>query len=194
MGTVFTPVGERALRFELPAQIDRRALLDYLRALHGVADASLAAEHALVVFREEPRELAIPEALPARGGAPATHEIRVAYDGADLGDVARSIDVDVDALIALHTGRAHEVRFLGFCPGFAYLGPVDARLARVTRRASPRARVQAGSVALAGGYTGVYPADTPGGWQLLGRAIDFDAFRGDHTRFEVGDLVRFVRA
>ena len=193
MPLILTPIGERAVRFELPPGLDRRALLAHVRGLPGVIDASLTAEHALVVFEDEPPEVSLPAALaPHAEVSPTTHEIRVAYDGPDLRDVAGVLGLEVDALIHLHAGRAHEVLFLGFCPGFAYLGPVDPRLGPASRRAVPRSRVPAGSVALAGGYTGIYPTETPGGWQLLGRAIDFDAFRSDATRFAVGDAVRFV--
>lgn len=194
MAIVFTPFGEHALRFALPPHLDRRAVLDHLRRLPGVTDASVAAEHALVVFEDEPPVITLPDVLAAHQVTATTHEVRVVYDGPDLADVARSLELDERALVALHGGRVHEVLFLGFCPGFAYLGPVDALLGSVARRSTPRARVPSGSVALAGGYTGIYPADTAGGWQLLGRAIDFDAFVGDHTRFAVGDLVRFVPA
>ncbi len=189
---LFTPVGEHALRFELPALIDRSLLLAHLRAQPGVTDASLAAEHALVVFEDEPRELAIPDSFPPSLEPRRAHDVRVVYDGPDLEDVAHALGIDTDALVRLHTGRTHAVLFVGFCPGFAYLGPIDPALAVIARRPSPRARVPAGSVGLAGGYTGIYPSAMPGGWRLLGRAIDFDPFVGD--RLAVGDLVRFVPA
>jgi allophanate hydrolase subunit 1 len=194
MTILFTPVGEHALRFALPPHLDRRALLEHLRALPGVSDASLAAEHALVVFHGSPADIVLPEALAAAGQAPVTHEIRVTYDGPDLPDVARALGLEADAVVALHTGRAHAALFLGFCPGFAYLGPLAPALEGITRRPAPRARVPAGTVALAGGYTGIYPADTPGCWLLFWRSVDFDAFVGERTRFAVGDLVRFVPA
>jgi KipI family sensor histidine kinase inhibitor len=194
MTAVLTPVGEHAVRFALPPHLDRRALLEHLRALPGVRDASVAAEHALVVFDGEPGELVVPERLTPHEARATEHEIRVAYDGPDLAAVAATLALDVESVVALHAAKDHTALFLGFCPGFAYLGPVEERLRAIARRSSPRTRVPAGSVALAGGYTGIYPADTAGGWQLLGRAIDFDAFAGDHTRFAVGDVVRFVPA
>jgi KipI family sensor histidine kinase inhibitor len=86
------------------------------------------------------------------------------------------------------------VAFIGFAPGFAYLVGGDKRLA-VPRRQRPRVRVPAGSVAIAGPYSGVYPRDTPGGWQLLGRTSVslFDAQGSRPALLAVGDLVRFFR-
>ena len=86
------------------------------------------------------------------------------------------------------------VELIGFLPGFAYLGPLDPRLT-IGRRETPRPRVPAGSVAIAGGYTGVYPAASPGGWHLLGRALDvslFDPLRDPPALLRPGDHVRFV--
>ena len=87
------------------------------------------------------------------------------------------------AVIDLHTGPTYRVFMLGFTPGFAYLGIVDARIA-APRRETPRVRVPRGSVGIAGAQTGVYPAETPGGWQIIGRTplrpFDLDARR---TRF-----------
>jgi allophanate hydrolase subunit 1 len=187
-------VGDRALRLELPPGAPRRAVLAWLLAQPGVRDASLAAEHALVVFDGTPRPIAWPDAWPADRSPPVLHEVRVAYDGADLQAVATALGVGADEVIARHGSAAWEVAFLGFSPGFAYLVIDDPLLSTVARRASPRPRVPAGSVALAGGYTGVYPADTPGGWNLLGHAIDPRLLEGERPRFAVGDRVRFVRA
>jgi UPF0271 protein len=117
----------------------------------------------------------------------------VRYDGADLAEVARAAGVSPDEAAALHAGRVYEVAFVGFQPGFAYLRGLDPRLV-VARRASPRPRVPALSVAVAGPYTGVYPFASPGGWSLLGTALDFapfDAERG--ALLAVGDRVRFER-
>ncbi|MFO0628548.1 MAG: carboxyltransferase domain-containing protein [Polyangiales bacterium] len=94
--------------------------------------------------------------------------------------------------------RAHrrgvEVLRMGFLPGFAYLGPLPASLT-VPRRSTPRAKVPAGSVALAGSRTGVYPFASPGGWNLLGRTLDLPLFDPAHgPRWRVGDRVRFEPA
>jgi KipI family sensor histidine kinase inhibitor len=122
------------------------------------------------------------------------HEIRVAYDGADLAEVARLAQLSVDEVIAAHAGRTYEVELIGFLPGFAYLAPLDERLV-LGRRSAPRPRVPAGSVGIAGPYTGIYPRSSPGGWHLLGRALGFTAFdpeRDPPALFQPGDHVRFV--
>lgn len=95
-------------------------------------------------------------------------------------------------MVALHTGAVYEVAFVGFLPGFAYLRGLDPRLV-LPRRAAPRTRVPALSVAVAGPYAGVYPFAAPGGWHLLGTAVDFapfDAVTG--AAMAAGDRVRFV--
>ena len=96
------------------------------------------------------------------------HRIPVIYDGEDLAEFARRTHCTAEEVIARHTATPYEVQALGFMPGFPYLGPLDARL-HLARRASPRVRVPAGSVAIGGGYTGIYPSVSPGGWWLLGR-------------------------
>lgn len=124
-----------------------------------------------------------------------THELSVAYDGPDLDDVATRTGLRIDDVVALHAAPAYTVYLLGFVPGFAYLGDLDARLA-LPRRASPRTRVPAGSVAIAGRQTAVYPLATPGGWHLLGRtdATLLDLARTPPTALLPGDRVRFVVA
>lgn len=188
------PMGERGVRFEIPAACSRAALLDWLLSQADVADASLAAEHALVMFRERARPIVLPALDATAARAAKEHSIRVVYDGADLAEVAARASTSKDEVVARHTASVLTVSFLGFCPGFAYLVGLDAALASVPRRGTPRPRVPAGSVAIAGGYSGIYPAASAGGWQLLGRAIDAHLLDGDAPRFSVGDRVRFVAA
>lgn len=125
----------------------------------------------------------------------ATHEIRTTYDGPDLAEVAERTGMRAEDVIALHAARTYTVYLLGFVPGFAYLGDLDARLA-LPRRASPRTRVPAGSVAIAGRQTAVYPLATPGGWHLVGRtdAVLLDVARTPPALLAPGDRVRFVPA
>jgi KipI family sensor histidine kinase inhibitor len=112
-------------------------------------------------------ERAGPGAAPS--GTPAeTVRIPVRYDGEDLDEVARLTRLTPVAVIEAHTGAAWTVAFTGFAPGFGYLVGGDPRL-QVPRRDTPRPRVPAGAVALAGGYSGIYPRSSPGGWQLIGR-------------------------
>jgi KipI family sensor histidine kinase inhibitor len=106
------------------------------------------------------------ETPPDAGGRQVT--IAVRYDGADLEAVAAAADLSVEAVIALHAEAAYTVAFMGFSPGFAYMTGVDRRL-QLPRRDDPRARVPAGSVAIASTYAAVYPTSGPGGWHLLGR-------------------------
>ncbi|WP_082588659.1 urea amidolyase family protein [Terrabacter sp. Root181] len=120
-------------------------------------------------------------------------EIPVRYDGPDLEEVARLTGLSRDAVVRAHTGTTWRVGFGGFAPGFAYLVDGDPRL-RVPRRDEPRTRVPAGSVALAGDFSGVYPQDSPGGWQLVGTtdAALWDVDRDPPALLVPGRSVRFV--
>ncbi|MFO0682671.1 MAG: carboxyltransferase domain-containing protein [Sandaracinus sp.] len=188
------PVGDRAARLTIPAGVSRAALLDWLLAQPGVRDASLAAEHALIVVDgTPPAQLVLPalDAIPAPLGR--EHRVEVVYDGDDLDEVAVLAGLaSREEVIARHVARPLEVSFLGFCPGFAYLVGLDEALAAVPRRSDPRVRVPPGSVAIAGGYGGIYPAALPGGWRLLGRAVGLDLLARERPHFAVGDRVRFV--
>jgi inhibitor of KinA len=136
----------------------------------------------------------------ARGAPPARQaespiRIPVCYGGAfgpDLADVAAFAGLTVDETIAYHTGIVYRVFMLGFLPGFPYLGAVDPRIA-MPRKATPRTRVPEGSVGIAGRQTGVYPCDTPGGWQIIGRTPikPFDLRRQPPFLLKAGDHVQF---
>lgn len=126
------------------------------------------------------------------------HPIRVEYGGAagpDLDALAARAGMSRDAYINSHAAVEYRVAFLGFQPGFAYLQGLPAAL-HAPRRASPRMRVPAGSVAIGGAYCGIYPASGPGGWQLIGRAAVtlFDPLRPRPALLLPGDRVRFVAA
>lgn len=141
------------------------------------------------------REL-IHAAPASRNASARTVEIPVCYDaefGPDLADVAAHNEISVEDVISLHTSATYFVYFLGFSPGFAYLGGLPEKL-RTPRLATPRTRVSAGSVGIAGEQTGVYPVDSPGGWRLIGRTPQrmFDASASLPTRLQPGDLVRFT--
>jgi KipI family sensor histidine kinase inhibitor len=118
--------------------------------------------------------------------------IDVVYDGADLGEVARITGLGEAGVIAAHTGAPWIVAFGGFSPGFAYLIGGDPRL-EVPRRDDPRTRVPAGSVALAGEFSGVYPRESPGGWQLIGHtdAVLWDTDRREPALLTAGMTVQF---
>lgn len=127
---------------------------------------------------------------------PRTVEISVCYGstfGPDLGAVARFARCSEAAVVARHAASAYRVYMVGFLPGFAYLATVDATIA-APRRETPRLRVPAGSVGIAGGQTGVYPLEAPGGWQLIGRTPRrvYEAGRVEPFLLRAGDAVRFV--
>jgi KipI family sensor histidine kinase inhibitor len=112
--------------------------------------------------------------------------------GPDLDAVAEFAGLTPADVVAVHTAVIYRVFMLGFVAGFAYLGSVDDRIA-MPRHATPRVRVPAGSVGIAGVQTGVYPAETPGGWRLIGRTPvkPFDLQRPDPFLMKAGDAVRF---
>ncbi|MDX2408094.1 allophanate hydrolase subunit 1 [Streptomyces microflavus] len=124
-------------------------------------------------------------------------EIPVVYDGPDLDEVAALWGVGADEVPALHSRTAFRVAFCGFAPGFGYLTGLPERL-HVPRRTTPRTKVPAGALALAGPYTGVYPRPSPGGWQLIGRMVDpaalWDPAREPAALLGPGTRVRFVAA
>ncbi|HUQ99916.1 MAG TPA: 5-oxoprolinase subunit PxpB [Gemmatimonadaceae bacterium] len=136
----------------------------------------------------------VANAATAHGEA-RQHEIAVRYDGQDLSEVAERASMSVEDVIHTHSSRTYTVDLLGFVPGFAYMSEVAASL-QLPRRAEPRPRVAAGSVAIAGSHTGIYPLDTPGGWHLLGRTEVslFDPTRSPPALLKPGDSVRFVPA
>jgi inhibitor of KinA len=127
-----------------------------------------------------------------------TIEIPVTYGGPagpDLISVADFAQCSEAEVVRLHTATIYRVYMLGFLPGFAYLGTVDPRIA-MPRLETPRLRVAAGSVGIAGPQTGIYPCETPGGWRVIGRtsARVFDAKRTSPFLMKAGDRVRFVAA
>jgi KipI family sensor histidine kinase inhibitor len=127
---------------------------------------------------------------------PRQVEIPVCYGGEhgpDLAEVAALHGMTPERVIELHTSTSYLVYFLGFVPGFAYLGELPKELV-TPRLATPRKKVPAGSVGIAGNQTGVYPFATPGGWRLLGRTplAMFQAGRGELSLVAIGDRVRFT--
>ena len=134
---------------------------------------------------------------PATQSNRTTIEIPVCYGGElgpDLEALAGHAGLDAEEVISRHVAATYRVAMLGFAPGFPYLFGLDPAL-HMPRRASPRTRVPAGSVAIGGAQTGIYPSELPGGWQLIGRtpSILFDAQRDPPTLLMPGDAVRFVR-
>ncbi len=123
------------------------------------------------------------------------HRLMVRFDGEDLSEVARQAGYAADDLVGLLCSLTLQVKFLGFQPGFAYLDGLPPAL-HLPRRANPRKKVPAGSVALGGGYCGIYPSDGPGGWQVVGttEARLFDPASVPPARLQPGDTVRLAAA
>lgn len=120
-------------------------------------------------------------------------EIPVRYNGEDLVSLCEAKKLKKSDFVKLHTSPDYRVYMMGFLPGFAYLGGLKAKLS-MPRRAKPRIRVPKGSVGIAGNQTGVYPVESPGGWQLIGQtdAVLFDPKKKKKTLLKNGDTVRFV--
>jgi inhibitor of KinA len=134
-------------------------------------------------------------AMPSVAAARPPTRIPVCYGGdlgPDLAKVAGFAGMSADEVIHAHSSAVYRVFMLGFVPGFAYLGLVDPRIA-MPRHSTPRVRVPAGSVGIAGVQTGIYPTETPGGWQLIGRTRvkPFDPARSEPFLMKAGDAVQF---
>lgn len=200
------PLGESAFLIELADGSSGRAaaLAAHLREAPppAVLDAVAAYDTVAVYFDPlacSSRELSSLLLRELEGVSAPTHEravehvIRVTYDGEDLDAVAKRTGLSRADVIEIHAAGQYSVLAVGFVPGFAYLGELDGRL-RLPRRDTPRTRVPAGSVAIAGGQTAVYPLTTPGGWHIIGRteARMFDPTRSPPSLLAVGDRVRFV--
>jgi KipI family sensor histidine kinase inhibitor len=204
--------GDSAWLIELPERIDPVVNTRAIRIARAVEAAALPVSDVVVGYRSvmvyvDPlsadasvearlREIAAADHAGAGTQGPLV-SVPVCYDepyGPDLGDVALFAGCSIDEVVNLHLGLEYRVFVVGFVPGFAYMAPVDARIA-APRRASPRLKVPAGSVAVAAGQTGVYPAETPGGWNLIGRCPvkPYDADRTEPFLFHPGDRVRFER-
>jgi KipI family sensor histidine kinase inhibitor len=190
-------LGDRAVRFARPIGVSARAIVHAVRAWDGVIDCVVARDDVAVYFDRVPvvdaDQLAALATL--REDAPESGrlvELPALYDGPDLDDIARAIGGTTDDVIRRHTAATYSVALMGFAPGFAYLTGLDAQLAGIARRATPRTKVAAGSLALAGGYTAVYPFESPGGWNLIGR-VHARMFSAEGALLRLGDRVRFVR-
>jgi len=142
-------------------------------------------ESTVATYLDHLDEVVLPE--------PRTVEIPVIYDGPDLDDVAAIHAMTRERVIELHSQASYLVYFVGFVPGFAYLGGLPAELV-TPRLESPRKRVPKGSVAIGGSHTGVYPFETPGGWRLIGRTPleIFDPESPELSKLRIGDRVRFL--
>jgi KipI family sensor histidine kinase inhibitor len=196
------PYGTGAVLVELAGAADVLPLRDALLAqghpaVHAVVPAArtvLVQFHPGAVAEVQAwisRCLAAPAGPSTAGRPEPVVELAVRYDGADLESVARRCGLSVPEVIQRHSAAEYTVQFCGFAPGFGYLSGLDPAL-RLPRLDSPRPAVPAGSVAIAGEFTGVYPRSSPGGWLLLGRtdAVLFDLDRRPPALLRPGTPVR----
>ena len=204
----FLPAGPRALLVELDtsdaalalaAEIERRRGAGWP---HPVADVVPGATTVLLDGLEDPRAVAedlAGWAIEPSDGVPrpvadaGVVEVACRYDGPDLAAVAAHWGVAPGDVPGVHAGLCHQVSFCGFAPGFAYLTGLGT-LGGVPRLPTPRPAVPAGSVALAGDFTGIYPRSSPGGWQIIGRTelVLWDPGRTPPALLAPGIRVRFV--
>ncbi|MGE2833174.1 5-oxoprolinase subunit B family protein [Mycobacterium sp. SMC-4] len=205
--TAIRDYGDHGLLLEFSDIAEVLAFHETLRAaqLPGVIDIVPAAQTILVKL-DGPQDVAptrqrLARVTPGRGAVEAAAAppdgnadvvIDVCYDGEDLDDVAELTGLTRDEVVAAHTARPWRVGFSGFAPGFAYLVGGDDRLV-VPRKAEPRTKVPVGAVGLAGQFSGVYPRESPGGWQLIGHttAVLWDVEREQPALLTPGLWVQF---
>jgi KipI family sensor histidine kinase inhibitor len=200
----FLPVNSQALMVELADLGQTLALLASLQAspIHGVRELVPAARTILVQFAPHlVSAAALVREIAGRdlGGnvqrSDVLVQIPVRYDGEDLAEVAQILGLSTEEVVRRHTGSEWSVAFTGFAPGFAYLSGGDPCF-NVPRRATPRTKVPAGAVALAGSFSAVYPQASPGGWQIIGvtDTAMWDLSRDLPALLQPGYRVRFVDA
>ena len=200
------PLGETAVLAELGSRLDTAlntraiALAAALKKRRDVRQA--VASHAAVTVWFDPDQISHEEMgaairrlatkRPPLEEPGRLHRIPVVYDGPDLEEVATRLGLTARQVIDLHGRPIYRVFMVGFVPGWAYLGPLPDELI-VPRRAVPRTRVPAGSVAITGQQTGIYPLDSPGGWNLIGRTSVrlFVPDSDPPSLFRAGDRVKF---
>jgi inhibitor of KinA len=207
------PAGDSAWLIELPERIDEVVNARAVTIARAIQRSSLPIADVVVGYRSvmvyidplaagaghvEPALRAIASDPEERSGSSgASIDVPVCYDddyGPDLADVAAFGGCTTADVVERHLAREYRVFVVGFVPGFAYMAAVDPSIA-APRRASPRITVPPGSVAIAAGQSGIYPAATPGGWNLIGRCPvrPYDPDRGAPFLFHAGDRVRFQR-
>lgn len=190
--------GDRAFVITPP---DPAGVAAAARSVAGVVDAIPGARDLVVVCAEPGLVTGIAEIVESLSPRLVSSQdeiltVSVRYDGADLGAVAEVVGCDVDDVVQQHTTPVYTVALMGFAPGFGYLSGLEARLAAVPRRREPRGHVPVGAVALAGGWTGVYPVSSPGGWQIVGSTdtVLWDVSRQPPALLRPGVRVRFESA
>ncbi|CAG0947006.1 5-oxoprolinase subunit B [Anaerolineae bacterium] len=207
------PAGDAAILIEWADEIDDaindrvHAFAAHLRAQNRAEIRDLIPAYASLLVCFDPQQISfaglsaflrsVLQSAPTSNAVDARAiEIPVAYGGKfgpDLEFVAQYAGVTQDEIVRLHTGIVYRVYLIGFAPGFAYLGSVPESIA-APRLETPRTRVPAGSIVIAGRQTGIYPMETPGGWRIIGRTAlqMFDPHRDPPALLRPGDRVRFI--
>ncbi|MDP3890690.1 allophanate hydrolase subunit 1 [Nocardioides sp.] len=192
------PAGARAVLIDVEDAETALSLASWARAV-GVPATDIVPAASSVLFAGVDDPTALPGLLeswdPTERATPvaARIEVPVRYDGPDLDAVARHWQMTTAETVAIHTAGEYVVAFCGFAPGFAYLTGLPDNLG-VPRLDTPRSRVEAGAVGLAGTFTGVYPRSSPGGWRILGHTdlVLWDQSRPEPALLVPGTRVRFV--
>lgn len=208
----YYPYGERAIEISWPQRIaldvlrEMKAVSEAIREHYGATIEDLVPTYAklLILFSEpvhfgaELEQLkGIIESIELKDSWSVTRwKIPVCYDvcyGLDLEEICQKKQLSLEEFIEIHSGKDYPIHFFGFLPGFFYLGGLDEKL-HFSRKESPRRRVTKGSVGIGGSQTGIYPQNSPGGWQLIGRTpIDlFDAKADPPVFAKLGDVIRFI--
>ena len=217
----YKPFGTSAILIEWPAKIDLQIIQDITSFEKLVAQQQLVVEtiiayHSLMICYDD-RSVLTSEKKPLvnfereiqklkklytknRKNYALTKrrvwQIPVCYDlkfGIDLKEIAKSKKISTTTLVDLHSDARYYIYFIGFQPGFLYLGGLDSRI-HMPRRSNPRLHVEKGSVAIGGAQTGIYPQDSPGGWNIIGKSpVDFfDIVKSKPCFAKAGEFVRFV--
>lgn len=199
-------VGEAAWLLELPGSaqvlsayrvLDERTDLAVRDLVPGAATLLVVLEPGAtcdetILHAVEQQARAVTASTSSSDGRARRHRVPVVYDGEDLPELSARAGIAASDFVAQHAAAEYRVAFVGFQPGFAYLDGLPLAL-HAPRRAAPRARVPAGSVAIGGEWTGIYPLATPGGWNLIGRTEIglFDAAQDPPALLQPGDVVAF---
>ena len=203
------PLGDRAFFVRFATEAEARAWSRAVRLAEIVGVVDLVAAFRSVAVFADPDQIELEDLAERLRSLPAVEladeagrliELPVLYDGEDLSDVARRLNLSTNEVVSLHGSTDYHVFAVGFLPGFPYAGYLPEELSGVPRLDRPRDRVAGGSVAIAGRQTGIYPRESPGGWRLIGRTplsiVDVDQGRfpiraGDRIRFQAIDSAEY---